>query len=228
MEAVVYNTSGKQTGTIALPEAVFGAKWNPDLVHQVVVSMQANARKNIAHTKDRGEVSGGGKKPWRQKGTGRARHGSTRSPIWVGGGVTFGPRNERQYAKKINRKMRARALCSALSRKQKDAEVLFIDEIAFPAPRTKDAVALLSALAQASGSAPLAYKKKNAALVLLSKRDAAVAKSFRNIGSVLVEEVRNINPVDVLRYKYVIFERPADAVTFLKRKVSGRDAKKEA
>src|SRR3990167_1463640 len=86
MEAPIYNIQGKKTGSIKLPESIFGVPWNDSLMHQVVTSMQDNARTNVAHTKDRGEVRGGGKKPWRQKGTGRARHGSTRSPIWVGGG----------------------------------------------------------------------------------------------------------------------------------------------
>mgnify|MGYP001581033827 FL=1 len=94
IEAPIYNAQGKKAGTIALPERLFGEAWNASLMHQVVTSMQDNARTPVAHTKDRGEVRGGGKKPWRQKGTGRARHGSIRSPIWVGGGKAHGPRNE--------------------------------------------------------------------------------------------------------------------------------------
>src|SRR3990167_953172 len=115
MDANIYNTAGKKTGTITLPEAVFNVAWNDSLMHQVVTSMQDNARTNVAHTKGRGEVRGGGKKPWRQKGTGRARHGSTRSPIWVGGGVAHGPRNEKIYAEKIKRKKHEKAILVSLS-----------------------------------------------------------------------------------------------------------------
>src|SRR3954466_2367188 len=108
MKTDIYNTEGKKAGSIDLPEAVFNQPWNNALIHQVVVSMQANARTNVAHTKDRGEVRGGGRKPWQQKGTGRARHGSIRSPIWKGGGVTHGPRNEKVFSRAIPKKMRAK------------------------------------------------------------------------------------------------------------------------
>src|SRR3989338_10320201 len=107
MEGTIYNQKGKESGKISLPEAVFGLKWNADLVHQVVVSMESSARTPVAHAKNRGDVRGGGKKPWRQKGTGRARHVSIRSPIWVGGGVAHGPRSEKNYARKINRKQKS-------------------------------------------------------------------------------------------------------------------------
>src|SRR3989338_499645 len=102
MEAKVYNMQGKEAGKIELPENIFGLKWNADLIHQVITSMQSNARAGTAHTKGRGEVRGGGRKPWRQKGTGRARHGSRRSPIWKGGGVAHGPSKEKKYSQKIN------------------------------------------------------------------------------------------------------------------------------
>src|SRR4051812_16206027 len=129
MEATVYNQQGKSAGKIKLPEAVFGVPWNADLVHEVVRLMNSNSRTNVAHAKTRGEVRGGGKKPWKQKGTGRARHGSTRSPIWVGGGVAHGPRKDKNFDRKINKKARAKALYTILSRKFKDGEILFVDSV---------------------------------------------------------------------------------------------------
>ena len=146
METKIYNQKGKEAGKITLPEEVFGLPWNADLVHQVVTSMLANARTPVAHTKTRGEIRGGGKKPWKQKGTGRARHGSTRSPIWVGGGVTHGPRNDKIYARKINRKMKAKALYTILSKKAKDGEILFVDALSFSAPKTVEAKEILKNL----------------------------------------------------------------------------------
>jgi len=117
MNADVYNLNNEKVGTVELPENVFGAKWSPVLVKQVVDAQRANARDPWAHAKGRGEVRGGGRKPWRQKGTGRARHGSIRSPLWIGGGKAHGPRKERDYSQKVNKKMRRLALFSALSRK---------------------------------------------------------------------------------------------------------------
>src|SRR3990167_1999081 len=129
MESVVYNIEGKKAGTITLPDSIFGVRWNADLVKQVADSLMSTKRKPVAHTKNRGEVRGGGKKPWQQKGTGRARHGSTRSPIWIGGGVSGGPRNEKNFDKKINKKMKAKALYTILSAKLKNGEVLFVDDL---------------------------------------------------------------------------------------------------
>src|SRR3990167_4153940 len=143
MIAEVYNKENKKVGEVTLSDSVFGKKWNESLVHQVLVSQLANKREPLAHTKGRGEVRGGGRKPWRQKGTGRARHGSTRSPIWAGGGVTFGPTKHKNYSKKINKKMRRGAIFSALSRKFKDGELKFIDALELEVPKTKLLAGLL-------------------------------------------------------------------------------------
>ena len=151
MEAVIYNQKGEKAGKVTLPESVFGLPWNGDLVHQVMTSMQSNKRAGTAHTKDRSEVSGGGRKPWRQKGTGRARHGSIRSPIWRGGGVTHGPTKEKNYNKKINKKMKTKALFTVLSEKQRSGEILFIDKIEFSDAKTKKAREVLVSLSKISG-----------------------------------------------------------------------------
>jgi large subunit ribosomal protein L4 len=219
MNAKVYSKDGKETGTVTLPESVFGVAWNADLVHEVVLGMQANARgESSAHTKGRGEVRGGGKKPWKQKGTGRARHGSTRSPIWVGGGVAHGPRNEKDYSVKINKKVRAKAFATVLSKKLADGEVIFVDTFAMTEPKAKDAKAAIVAVAKASGNDALATKRKNAAVVVLSTRDLATEKSFRNFGNYEVVMAKDINPVDLLTYKYVVIaDAPASVEVFEKR-----------
>lgn len=214
-EAPVFAMDGSAKGTIALPPELFAVAWNGDLVHQVVVGMQANARPITAHTKFRGEVSGGGKKPWKQKGTGRARHGSSRSPIWKGGGVTHGPRAEKVYAVKINKKMRSRALASVLSRKLQDGEIIFVDSLAFSLPKTKEAVTFLGALAKASGRSELATKRKNAAVIALMSKDANIEKSFSNIGSLMTAEVRNLNPMEVMNKKFLVIEKPAESIKIL-------------
>lgn len=215
LEAPIWNAKGENAGSVSLPAELFNVAWNSDLVHQVVVGMQANARPTTAHTKFRGEVSGGGKKPWKQKGTGRARHGSTRSPIWRGGGVTHGPRAEKDYSVKINRKMRAAALAVVLSRKHRDGQVLFVDSFAFATPKTADAVTMIKALAKGAGVAELATKRKNAAVFAFAKKDTTSEKSYRNIGSLTLEEVRNLNPVDLVNKKFLVIENPSEALPIL-------------
>ena len=219
MNAKVYSREGKETGDVTLPEAVFSVSWNPDLVHEVVVGMQANARAGTAHTKDRSEVRGGGRKPWKQKGTGRARHGSRRSPIWTGGGVTFGPRSEKDFSVKINKKVRAKALASVLSKKLVDNEVLFVDSLVMDEAKTKTAKEILTALAKGTGQESLATKRKNAALLVLSERNLAVEKSFRNFGNIEVAQAKDINPVDLLTYKYVVVADAPASVEVLEKRI---------
>jgi large subunit ribosomal protein L4 len=217
METKLYNIEGKEAGKLTLPEALFGLPWNADLVHQVVTSMQANARTNTAHTKHRGEVRGGGRKPWQQKGTGRARHGSSRSPIWKGGGVTHGPRNDRTYAVKINRSMRQKALLVTLSKKYKDGEVIFVDSIAMKAPKTATAKAMLVAIGKHFSGL---NKSKNAAYVALPDRNAHALKSFANLGHVSAGSVADLNPVAVLSAKYLVIADPEAAFKTLSKKSS--------
>jgi large subunit ribosomal protein L4 len=215
MDVSIFNTKGAETGKMTLPENIFNLPWNADLVHLVVTGMQANARMSNAHTKDRGEVRGGGRKPWQQKGTGRARHGSSRSPIWKGGGVTHGPRNDKDYSQKINRQARQKALLVVLSRKLADKEIIFVDSISMEAPRTKDAVAMLAGLAKAGFNNT---KKNNAALIALPNAHVATQKGFANIGHVEVVDVRNLNPVSILAAKYLIIADPAAAIETLSKK----------
>jgi len=219
MESKVYNQTGKEAGKVTLPEAVFALPENMDLLHQVVISMQSNARTNVAHTKDRSEVRGGGKKPWKQKGTGRARHGSRRSPIWVGGGVTHGPTKDRNYTKKINKKMKAKALYTALSGKLNDNEILFVDSLDFAEPKTARAMEVLKALSGIKGYEALGVKKQNTALITTLSKDDNVYKSFGNFGNVAIEEVRNLNPVDVLSYKYLIVVNPEESIKLIESKL---------
>ena len=221
-EAPIFSMAGKKVGSIALPESIFGVQWRSDLVHQVTTGMQANARQNRAHTKDRSEVSGGGKKPWAQKGTGQARHSSTRSPIWRHGGVTFGPRSERDYSEKINKKMRIGALLSVLSRKAQDGEIIFVDSFEFAAPKTTAAKSVLESLAKGADAATLATKKKNAALFAFASYNTNAIKSFSNFGNVMTEEMRSLNPVDVLSHKYLIIEKPEAAFTLLAARVKSK------
>lgn len=203
-EAKIYNQKGAEAGKIELPAKVFAAKWRSDLVHQVVESMRSNKRAGTADAKGRGEVRGGGRKPWKQKGTGRARHGSTRSPIWVGGGVTHGPLAEKNYKRTISKKMRAQALFSVLSRKLKDKEVIFVDTLSLPEIKTKTAVSVLKNL-----------KLHGRILLALYERGPKTEKSFRNIPGLEVIFLKNLNPFQALNYKNILIERPAEAVKFL-------------
>lgn len=230
-EASVYSAQGKKAGTVTLPETIFGVAWNEALIHQVVTAMQANARTPVAHAKTRGEVSGGGKKPWRQKGTGRSRHGSSRSPIWKGGGVTHGPRNDKNYAQAIPKKMRAKALFIALSRKLADGQLIFVDKLGLETPKTALAKKTLANLATVSGFEKLALKgaRKNTALVAVPAPSDATTKSFANITAVTSEAVRNLNPVDVLQHKFLIIEDPEAAIAVLgTRAAKKRTMKKTA
>ncbi len=208
LDATLYTQAGKEAKKISLPETVFGQRWNADLVHQVVTSMNSEARTPVAHTKNRGEVSGGGKKPWQQKGTGRARHGSIRSPLWVGGGVTHGPRNDKDFSRKVNKKMKAKALYTILSAKMKNGEILFVDDLKIAAPKTAEALGILNSLSKVSGFESLLNKRKNSAFIALSDKNVTVEKSFRNFGNLEVDEIRNLNPLHLMKYKYLVISNP--------------------
>jgi large subunit ribosomal protein L4 len=195
MNVEVRNLKGDVVNkTFELPENIFGVAMNNDVVHQVLRALERQKLFPTAHTKTRGEVRGGGRKPWRQKGTGRARHGSSRSPIWAGGGVTFGPRNERNFSIKVNKKVRRKALMMLLSQSLRDEELTFVDALTFDGAKTKTAVAALENLG-------LAGRK---VLVVLSKKDENVTKSFRNIPGTQTVLADSLNVEDVLKYDAIL------------------------
>ena len=198
----VYNQDGEESGEAQLPK-VFELPWNANLVHQVVTSQAANRRPVVAHTKGRGEVRGGGRKPWRQKGTGRARHGSIRSPIWKGGGVTHGPTKEKVYKRKINRKMAQKALATVLAAKFRDHEVLVVEDFSLSTPKTAGA---LKALRQLSAITPFTglIAKPQRAMVLFPETAPALKRALRNVPAVVVADCRNITALDALNRKFII------------------------
>ena len=173
----------------------------------------------MAHTKGRGEVRGGGKKPWRQKGTGRARHGSIRSPIWVGGGVTHGPTKDKIFSRKINKTMKARALCVVLSKKLKDKEILFVNSFNLKAPKTKEAQGILNALSTINGFENITKKHKNAFHLLLPKKDTTIERSFSNINNMTFGETRNLNILDVMNLKYLVVVEPKESLAILESRI---------
>lgn len=210
MNVNVYNQQGEQQGTARLLKEVFDVKIQPDLVHQVVVSQAANRRQGTAHTKDRGEVSGGGRKPWRQKGTGRARHGSIRSPLWKGGGVTFGPRKERLYKKAVPKKMKRKALCMVLSVKVKNNLLIVLDTLKLPESKTKQVVEVLKRLPCYGHST----------LIALPEMDRSIIVAARNIPGTETIQAKDLNALDALSFQYLVMPKAAIKVienTFKKR-----------
>lgn len=214
MKVKVYNKDAKETGTMELPDSVFGQKWNADLVYQVVQALAANERPTVAHAKGRGEVRGGGKKPWKQKGTGRARHGSIRSPIWKGGGAAHGPKKERSYKKKINRKMAHAALRAVLSAKAKENEIFIMDDLHFSAPKTRLAAEIFKKISQLKEFSNIT--KGNGVLVALPGNDGTAKKALRNLPFAGVSEARNLNAREILQYKFLMF--PKETVKFFEKK----------
>lgn len=206
MQTTLYNQNGEEVGKIELPEQVFGVEIKPELIRQVYVAQMANMRKVIAHTKARGEVRGGGRKPWRQKGTGRARHGSIRSPIWKGGGVTFGPTKERNFKQKVNIKLKRKAILMAFSGKARDNELIVLDKLEITAPKTKEMGKVVDAV----------VPNFESALLLLAEKSEIIERAARNINAFKTISVGNINIVDLLNCKFLVITH--DAIEKLKAK----------
>ena len=215
MKLSTYNQEGKEIGQTLLPKEIFDVKMNSDLVHQVVVSQMANRRQRIAHTKGRAEVRGGGRKPWRQKGTGRARAGSIRSPTWRGGGVTFGPTKEKVFKKKIPKKMRRKALLMVLSAKAKNNFLIILDKLKIEKAKTKEITEILKKLpCQGENS-----------LIALSQIDKNLILAARNIPKIDTIQAKDLNCLDLLSFKYLVMPKEAIKVikeTFLYPSVSER------
>jgi len=194
----VYNLDGKEIEQMDLDPKIFEIQPNPALVHQVVEVQRANSRLKLAHTKTKGEVRGGGKKPWRQKGTGRARHGSIRSPLWIGGGITFGPRTEREFSKKINKKMRKKALFMSLSDKVKENNFIVVDNLTLPEIKTKKFYNILK---------KLPMKGASSTLVVLKAKDENINKSARNIKKIKTILADSLNVYDILKYNFLLIDK---------------------
>lgn len=192
MKISVYNQNAEVVGEIELNDKVFGLKPNLHLLAEAVRIQAANARKGLAHTKTRGEVSGGGKKPWKQKGTGRARAGSIRSPIWRHGGITFGPRSDRNWSLKINKKAKTKALFMSLSDKAKDGKLVIVEGISLETPKTKQFSGILKAFA---GKLELGKKQ----LFVMPKKDDTLSRASRNIPAVTPVLATSLNVTDVLK-----------------------------
>lgn len=200
MKVAIYNQENKKVGEIDLAEEVFAEKWSPALVRFVYLAQQANRRQPLAHVKERGEVRGGGKKPWRQKGTGRARHGSIRSPLWKGGGVTFGPRNDKDYSQKINKKVKSKALFSVLSHKLKDDFLKVIDNLNFNESKTKLAAGLLKNFFEG---------KKAKVLFVISAGNKTFLRAARNLPGVTVLRSNSLDLINCVDHKWIFVEQAA-------------------
>lgn len=195
MSIKVYNQKGKAVGEMEFPKAL-QVDWNPSLVHQAVLGMISNQRKPLAHTKGRGEVRGGGKKPWMQKGTGRARHGSIRSPLWKGGGTTFGPTKEKNFFKKINKKMARKALLSVLTKKAAEGELKIMESLALNNHKTKPLAETLKKIIN-----------NNSVLLLLPAGNRNLYLASRNLPKTKGLPSSHLNIYDLLSYKDVVMEK---------------------
>lgn len=199
MKIKVYNQSAETVKDLELSAKIFGVKPSNELLHQAVVASQANSRQVLAHTKDRSEVSGGGKKPWKQKGTGRARVGSSRSPLWIGGGVTFGPTKNRNFKQKINQKMKQKAMFMALSDKVASQALVVLDNLEFKEYKTKQFNQILTALEK-----KVLNNDRRDILIINDLKNEKAQYSGRNLAGVKIINLENINLLDILNYKNLL------------------------
>lgn len=206
MKTELYNQEGNIIGEIDLPEKIFGVKLNSDFLYQVYTSLISNKRQPWAHSKDRAEVRGGGKKPWRQKGTGRARHGSIRSPLWKGGGATFGPRNEKDYNKKINKKAYRLAIYMVLADKLRTKEMKIIDTLNLADTKTKAMNQIMKNIITVEKN------KKMPSTLLLIEKNNDLFRAGKNISYLQVLSANNVDLLSLLKTKNLILTKPAVSI----------------
>jgi len=195
----VYNLNGEKIREVELSASIFNIEIKPEVVQLVVVAQMANSRESIAHAKGRAEVRGGGRKPWNQKGTGRARHGSSRSPLWVGGGVTFGPTKERNFKKQVNKKVKKKALNMVLTDKVQNNNLILVEDFNIPEAKTKSLVEVLNKL-------PGKGKKT---LLVLDKKNENIVRGASNLPKVMTLPLKSLNVIDLLNYEYVLMPERA-------------------
>ncbi len=222
MKISVYNQEGKEAGQIALPKEIFELKVSPDLVYQVAITQMANQRQVSAKAKSRGEVAGGGRKPWRQKGTGRARHGSIRSPLWKGGGVTFGPTPERNFKKRINRKMKRKAIEMLLSSKAKEQTLFVLDNLKIEEPKTKLMAEVIKNLKPIFQKGEISENRtKESILIVLANKDNNIIRASRNIAGVETVLAKDLNALQLLSFKYLVTTE--EAIKVIKEKLTKKN-----
>jgi len=209
LELPIYDVEGKEVSSVKLAPEIFNVKMNPNLVYQVATSQMANRRKVIAHTKDRSEVRGGGKKPWRQKGTGRARHGSIRSPLWKGGGVTFGPTKARVFKKEIPKKMRRLAFFMVISAKAQNSLLILLDKLKIEKPKTKLMTDIIKNL-----KSKVENFKEGTTLIALPEMDKNLILATRNLLDVQTVQAKDLNCLDLLSFKYLLM--PKETIKVIK------------
>lgn len=205
MKTPVYNLSGEKIKEIEISSRVFGVKAKSAVIHQVVMAQMNNARQVLGHTKDRGEVSGGGKKPWKQKGTGRARHGSIRSPLWRGGGITFGPRKDRNFSENVNQKQKQLALFMCLSDRLADNALVIFDKLELKDGKTKELNGLVKNLKLKISD----LKDSKKFLLVLDKNDKQLIQAGLNLKNIRMIMADSLNCVDVLNYDALITSEEA-------------------
>jgi large subunit ribosomal protein L4 len=224
MDIPVYNAAGGDMGTITYETDLTDQLVNHDLLYRVVNALQSNQHQPVADTKDRRERRGGGTKPWRQKGTGRARHGSIRSPLWKGGGVTFGPRKEKSHKKKINKKERRKATACALSAKHQDGELVGISDLNLDSPSTARVAEILEEIGSEDGLDGVldgvSQRRNNRALFIMAEDNPNLRRSLQNFSNIEVTKAHSVNALDLLTFKYGVLVDPETVIAALETRLT--------